>query len=357
VVRVTVGSRGGLGDKHMPNQREYERKLRIGMVGVGSHTYRNLLPSLNFLPVTLVAICDRNRSLAEVTAAQYGVGGVYETPAAMYAAEKLDAVLIAVGEQQHPELVCEAFEAGLHVWVEKPVAMSVAEVDDMIARRGSRVCVVGYKKAFMPSIAKAIEFFADKANGPLTSMSAHYPVTLPPNGRQVLRDRIQNNWLANGCHPLSAMLAVGGPVESADAHVNTAGEGALIIRFATGAIGTLLLAMGAGGSAPIERYVFHGQGCTITIDNSSRVTIHRADPNYRYGQTVTYLNGPSADVWEPQNAFATLENMPTFTQGIYFELEAFCRCVLDGTQPTIGSLEFAREVMRVYEAALGGTAS
>jgi len=195
----------------MKYQREFDRKLRIGMVGVGSHAYRNLLPALNFLPVSLVAVCDRNEARAAATAIQYGVRNVYDNASAMYAAEKLDAVLIAVGAQLHSALVCEAFAAGLHVWVEKPPASSVEEVDEMIARRASRVCVVGFKKAFMPQIAKAIAFFSDPANGPVSSMSAQYPLTLPTDGPRILRERTPNNWLANGCHPISAMIAVGGP--------------------------------------------------------------------------------------------------------------------------------------------------
>jgi predicted dehydrogenase len=41
-------------------QREFEKRLKVGIVGVGSHAYRNLLPAMNFLPVSLQAVCDRN---------------------------------------------------------------------------------------------------------------------------------------------------------------------------------------------------------------------------------------------------------------------------------------------------------
>jgi predicted dehydrogenase len=77
-------------------QREFEKRLKIGIVGVGSHAYRNLLPAMNFLPVSLQAVCDRNGRLAEVTAAQYGAKAWYENAAAMYRNERLDAVFICV---------------------------------------------------------------------------------------------------------------------------------------------------------------------------------------------------------------------------------------------------------------------
>ncbi|MDA0709762.1 MAG: hypothetical protein O3B73_06075 [bacterium] len=61
----------------MSYQREYDGKLRIGVIGIGSHCYRNILPATNYLPVELVAFCDTNDSILESTAAQYGVKHCY----------------------------------------------------------------------------------------------------------------------------------------------------------------------------------------------------------------------------------------------------------------------------------------
>ncbi|MCX7309593.1 MAG: hypothetical protein NTZ72_17285, partial [Afipia sp.] len=68
----------------MSYQRDFETKLRVGVVGVGSHAYRNLLPTMNYLPVSLQAICDINSVLAEKTASQYGIKGCYNSAAEMY---------------------------------------------------------------------------------------------------------------------------------------------------------------------------------------------------------------------------------------------------------------------------------
>ena len=46
-------------------QRDFERRLRVGLVGAGMHAYRNILPMFNFLPVELCAVCDVNVPLAE----------------------------------------------------------------------------------------------------------------------------------------------------------------------------------------------------------------------------------------------------------------------------------------------------
>ena len=56
----------------MSYQRDFDRKLSVAFVGAGSHAYRNLLPTLTFLPVELRPVCDLDARRAESAAAQYG---------------------------------------------------------------------------------------------------------------------------------------------------------------------------------------------------------------------------------------------------------------------------------------------
>lgn len=338
----------------MSYQREFENKLNVGIVGVGSHAYRNILPTMTFLPVLLRAICDINLGRAQVTASQYGVKAVYESSREMYQNEELDAVFLCVSPQLHPELACEAFDAGLHVWLEKPPAMRAAEVEEIIRHRKDKVAVVGFKKAFMPSTQKVIEIFSTEGYGPLRSMLAVYCMTIPTNGEEVLRERKLTNWLSNGCHPLSLMIAVGGAVSSVTVHRTKHGSGICVLEFANGALGNFHLANGGNNSQPLERYSFFGNGCHMVIDNSFRVSLQRGIP-FQYGKTTSYIPegiDSGAVVWEPQNCQATLENKALFTQGMYAEMRYFCDQVMAGRPAEKGSLEFALEVMKVYEAAL-----
>ena len=57
-------------------------------------------------------------------------------------------------------------------------------------------------------------------------------------------------------------------------------------------------------------------------------------------------------VWEPQNAYATLENQALFTQGFYNEMRYFCECVLENRPAEEGTLEFAHTIMKIYEAGI-----
>ncbi|MDP6599005.1 MAG: hypothetical protein QGI86_24520 [Candidatus Poribacteria bacterium] len=76
----------------MSYQRDFEARLNVGIVGVGSHAYRNILPTMTFLPVRLQTICDLDLDRAQITADQYGVSAYYRPASEMYTQERLDAV-------------------------------------------------------------------------------------------------------------------------------------------------------------------------------------------------------------------------------------------------------------------------
>lgn len=334
----------------MTYQREFERRLKVAIVGVGSHAYRNLLPAMNFLPVSLVAICDRNRQIAERTAAQYGVPRWYETAGAMYRNEDLDAVFLCVSPQLHPELACEALDAGLHVWMEKPPARRASEIEEIIRHRDGKVAVIGFKKVFMPATQKVIELVGTEPFGALCSILAEYPMTIPEDGPAIFREGTVTNWLRNGCHPLSLCIAVGGPVVAVTVLCRTV----CVLEFTNGAVANFHMAAGSNKGQPIERYSFFGDHAHIAIDNGLRVTFQRGIP-FEYGRTTTFAPPgltSGAIIWEPQNREGTLENKALFTQGIYDEMNYFCSRILERKDVEKGSLEFALEVMKVYEAGL-----
>jgi len=331
-------------------QREFDRKLRVGIVGAGSHMYRNLLPAIHHLPMELVAVCNRSKEKLDRTTAEYRCPG-YTDPEAMYESEKPDAVVISVSPETHPSLTTQALRRGVHVFIEKPPATRASEIREMIAARGNLIASVGLKKAFMPGAQKAREICASGKYGGLKSMLAVYPMSMPADGEGVLERREFTNWLGNGCHPLSMMMSVGGAVDLVQTIVNASGFGVVMLRFASGVMGTLHL---ASGPQPLERYQFFGGNWTLTVDNTDTVILNRGIP-FEYAYTHNFApegDESGAIVWQPQNCLATLENKSLFLQGMVQEMDAFCRAVLYGESAGFGSLEFALEVMKVYEAAL-----
>ena len=338
----------------MSYQRDFEERLNVAVVGVGSHAYRNVLPTMTFLPVRIKAFCDINIERAELAAEQYSVEACYDNMSEMFRSEELDAIFLCTPPRLHPELTCEGLDAGVHVWLEKPPGMFVREVEEMIRHRKDRVVVVGFKKAFMPATQKIKEIFDTEEYGPLRTLLGVYPMTIPTDGERILREREHTNWLQNGVHPLSLLLAVGGKVSSVAVHRGKRGGGVCVIQFASGVLGNFHLADGARHGQPSELYQFFGDGCHAEIRNSTRVMLQRG-MQFNYSGSSSFLTEgfeSGAIVWEPQNSLGTLENKGLFVQGFYQEMQYFCDCILKGKPAEQGSLEFALEVMKVYEAGL-----
>ncbi|HET7092986.1 MAG TPA: Gfo/Idh/MocA family oxidoreductase, partial [Thermomicrobiales bacterium] len=271
-------------------QREHERRLRAGIVGVGSHSYRNLMPALHYLPVELAAVCDLDESLARKTAAEFGVGQVYGSTAEMYDKANLDAVFICVSPAMHPKLASEAMNAGVHAWTEKPAAMRASEVEAMIAVRDAtrRKAAVGYKKAYMPATRKAKELSELPEFGGIRSIYGMYPMSIPRDGRSALENRESSKWLADGCHPLACMIAIGGPVREVTVLQGDRddSDGVVFLKFDSGATGTFHLASKAPAGRSVERYdVFGENGKVISIENVSRVSYQRGIPISYSAQT------------------------------------------------------------------------
>mgnify|MGYP005888814591 FL=1 len=163
----------------------------------------------------------------------------------------------------------------------------------------------------MPAVTKAREVIQSEKYGNLESMLAVYPMKMPQNWTEVMQKGLRTDWLNNGCHSLSVMLATGGSVQSVVSIQNSVGHGANIIKFKNGAIGTFFL---ASGPQPIEEYHFYSQKWHLHIDDSNKVTLQRGIP-FVYKRTTSFT-APGDDcgavVWKVQNCKASLDNQAAF---------------------------------------------
>jgi predicted dehydrogenase len=180
--------------------------MRVGVVGVG-HLGRHHARILSALPeVNLVAVVDTNRPRAEEIAAAYQTRPLFD---ARDLAGQVDAVTIAVPTERHRDIALPFLEAGVPVLVEKPMARSLAEADEMIAAAAaSRVALaVGQTERFNPAVAAAVPLLRDPR-----FIEVHRLGTFPERSLDI--DVVFDLMI----HDLDVVLSlVGGPVESIEA--------------------------------------------------------------------------------------------------------------------------------------------
>ena len=159
-------------------------RIRIGVVGCGMVAQAMHLPYLSELRdrFELAALADPSRVVREALAARYGVPGVHADYRALLDAGGLDAVLIASPHATHVDVVLAALDAGLHVFVEKPLCISLADADRIIdarARQG-RVVQVGFMKRHDPAFERMLaELPADAGSLRYVRVLCHDPEWVP----------------------------------------------------------------------------------------------------------------------------------------------------------------------------------
>lgn len=134
--------------------------LRFGVLGCGRVFERFHLPAIARVPaISLLAACDTNRSRLAWAEQRSSPPVLCTTPAELLGCTGLEAVLILTPPSSHAPNVLQALEAGLHVLVEKPMALEPDDARQMVqaARRAQRHLQVGFSRRFREPYRKLRE--------------------------------------------------------------------------------------------------------------------------------------------------------------------------------------------------------
>lgn len=240
-----------------------ERQIKIGILGCGQIAqaahFDSVVKARN---AQLYAICDVAEDLLQRMACTYNPAKTFRDYDEMLADPNLDAVIVATADGFHVPASVAALKAGKHVLCEKPIGVSVEEVEELKGEveESGRVLQVGHMKRFDAGLQSAKEFI-DREMGeplalkawycdsthrygltaavqPLIVKSAHTkrPTTDPKANLE------RYYMLAHGCHLLDTARYLGGEIVEVAARLRHR-FGAycwfIDVTFASGALGHL----------------------------------------------------------------------------------------------------------------------
>ena len=257
-------------------------RLRIGFIGTGGFARRAHYPSLARIEqAELVAVCGKSRmERVNEVADQYAVKNRYLDYRKMLQEVEMDAVFAIMRPTQGlTQVACDVLAAGKHLFIEKPPAMSAAEVKIMVeaARKSGRATMVGFNRRHIPVLVEAKRQVDER--GVCTVLATFY------------KHELKNDWsegsklLSNGIHSVDALRWLAGSevkeIVSATSSAFTDHDNAwyALMRFENGVIGTLLTNYSMGGRA--NTFEIHGNEISafVNIDESAVI--------YRDGKTKT----------------------------------------------------------------------
>jgi predicted dehydrogenase len=337
---------------------EYDRKLKACFIGAGGHSFRNVYPTFQYAPVDLAAICDVNRERAAAYARQFGAYRHYVDHKEMLQKERPDVVFIVTayhsdGRVQATDLAMDALEFGAHVWMEKPTAASVREVEQLMeaSARYDRHVMTGLKKIFFPAVEKVKQIITSPEFGRPSSLYIRYPQDMPELSVRADLTKV-TGMLDHIFHPGSIIHYLMGRIGHFSYEWEPFNGGSVTsMRFLSGAVGTMHMTAGASGSGPLERLEVVGEGANVVVENGVKVTYYRKADRPVYGRSPSYLvNDDVAPLyWEPEFSLGQLYNKNIFYLGYVPEVLHFCESILNGQPPKKGTLTDSLEILKLFE--------
>lgn len=236
--------------------------VRWGIIGVGDVVRKRVGRAIADDPQSeLIAACRRDQPALDEFCRQHSVGRSFTRDADLIADREIDAVYIATPVHCHLPQTVAAANAGKHVLVEKPMALSVAECDQMIdvcRERGIRLGVAYYRR-FYPIVERMAELIAAGTIGTPLSVSAVTATAVPihPGDEGSWRVRLAEGGggalMDIGSHRINLFVDLFGKAIDVKAFCETLAAdykaddcATLIMRMASGVHGSLRCYFGAG---------------------------------------------------------------------------------------------------------------
>jgi predicted dehydrogenase len=134
-----------------PETTPINRTIRIGYVGGGFLAQNAHLGNFASLPqCNLVALAERRPRLAEKVALRFGIDKVYPDHLSLARDPEIDAVAVSADYAGQGEIAADLLRAGKHVFMEKPMAVSIQQAERILAaaNEGNSRLMVGYMKRY-----------------------------------------------------------------------------------------------------------------------------------------------------------------------------------------------------------------
>jgi predicted dehydrogenase/threonine dehydrogenase-like Zn-dependent dehydrogenase len=255
-----------------------DRPVRVGFIGAGNYARSMLLPHLNGDQRVELKRVATARSLSAMNAQRRFDFATATTGAeSVLDDDEIDVVFITTRHHSHADLTCRALERGKAVFVEKPLALSLDELDrvlDVVARTGNDRLMVGFNRRFAPLLVGMKERFGPAAR----PGAARYLVNaggLAPGSWYANESLEGSRFVGEGGHFIDTLswwfdasparvYAVEGP---------SANDVLVTIDFEDGSVATIAYVTGGNNRFPKESFDATGGGRAARLDNFKAATV------------------------------------------------------------------------------------
>jgi predicted dehydrogenase len=253
---MTYPNHTATGHSETPQPAQGVRPVRTGVVGYGwwGKTIARQIAASAWLE--LVAVAESHEPTRALMADDPVLSGVavLDGTQALLRQEGLEAVILCTPHEQHAEQIVAAAQAGLHVFCEKPLCLTLEDARRAVAACAAhgRVLGIGHERRFEPEVARLRRMIDDGVLGTVLQIEANFSqdkfFALPKdNWRLSNRHAPVGPLTATGIHLVDLSIAVLGPCESVWARLATRGS-----DFENGDTLAVMMAFPQGANAMIS---------------------------------------------------------------------------------------------------------
>ena len=208
--------------------------VQVGLLGYGwwGKTIARQLAASPWLQLAAVAEVDAGARAAMATDPVLAGVAVHASAEALLAQPGLEAVILCTPHQQHAAQIVAAAEAGLHVFCEKPLCLTLADAERAVAACQARGLVmgIGHERRFEPEVVALRQLIAAGTLGTVLQIEANFSqdkfFALPKDNWRLSNAHAPVGPLtATGIHLVDLAIAVLGPCETVWARLATLGSG------------------------------------------------------------------------------------------------------------------------------------
>ena len=311
--------------------------LRWGILGTGWIAERFVSALMSSTRQQVAAVGSRSSASAQDFARRLGIAKAYGTYEDLVSAADIDIIYVASPHHLHFRHGLLAIEAGKHVLIEKPIALSLADLDRLFTAADAHqvMCQEAFWSFFLPKFDVIRQVLDDGLLGCITTVLADHGECLPPP------HRIHDPEMAGGSlHDLGVYTfaisawAAGTPIQTRAVGTMTqtgvAGDVAISLLTESGAVSSLSTTM------------FTTTPCHAVIAGTE-ATLATTDAFFFPGPFVVTNHASGSQLtWQEPN---------TRHGALYFEAAEVARCINAGVLSTpVWTRQNSRDVARTLDA-------
>jgi predicted dehydrogenase len=319
-----------------------EKTLRIGMIGCGVHSIANIYSTLHYLGQPIQAVSARHLDRAQAAADRFGAKHAYDDYHEMLAKEDLDAVFIVTDQYTQASIAMDCLKAGVNVFVEKPLGMSVEEakqVAELEKETGLKV-MVSFMKRFSPSYVKLKAIMNKKEDfGPALSFMGMFAIT---SGRPGWDNEVYTK--VGGIHYVDLMRWLFGEIVEVHGMTNTVDkevDSSWLLRFDSGIIGNMFLGGLPAWKRHWEEMCVTGTNGFAKVDNMLSLRYHIDKPVDTVGPRWRILDEEDVVV-PPVRTSGSGGWRDLYLNGYVGEIEHFLHCLKEDLTPECNAADHVR---------------